>query len=1062
MTSRVPSPDLVDQSCELAAELLTAKRTAIEKREAAKMSRLLADPSGKELTFHLADEVFRSPTAKQQAATFRRLVAQYGTPDYLRPHQRALMMLGSFASRFFPGIVMPAVTAQIRRDSQRVILPREDDKLHPYFCSRQKVNVNLLGEAILGEEEAQNRLTQNLELLAKPECTYLSIKISAIFSQINLLDQEGTITAIQERLRQLYRTGKFINLDMEEYRDLHLTCEVFQRTLSEHEFENIEAGIVLQAYLPDSYQVLQDLTAWAKTRPASIKIRIVKGANLAMEKVEASHHDWPQAPYTDKTDVDANFKRMLQFAFLPENAAAVRIGVASHNLFDVAYALLLRTHYGIEDRVELEMLEGMANEHARALSEKGSPVLFYAPIVREKDFHSAIAYLIRRLDENTSPENFLAHVFSMQPGDDAFKAEEARFREACRRISTISNKPNRNQDRSLSGMIRPGHVSTSRKEIMTGTDHATSEFHNSLETDWTLPANRAWLTEAIATYTPGTPPDLADLEGVQAALTTAQNSSWPTTSPAERANLLHRVADELEAARGRLTACMRIDADKRPFESDVEISEAVDFANYYACRTSDQGFLDGIKPTPLGTIVVTPPWNFPCAIPCGGILAALAAGNTVILKPAPEVFLTAWEMVQCLWTAGIPKDALQFLPCPDNEVGQSLVSSPKIGGIILTGSSLTADLFQSWNKDLKLFAETSGKNALIITASSDPDLAVKDLVKSAFGHAGQKCSAASLGLIEADLYDSPTFLTQLRDAAASLTVGEASDPAAIVTPLIQEPGPDLLRGLTQLDDNESWLLEPQQKSTRLWSPGIRLGVKSGSWIHQTELFGPVLALIRVENLYEAIAIQNSSDFGLTGGIHSLDPQEIKTWRESVEVGNAYINRAITGAIVRRQPFGGWKRSSVGPGAKAGGPNYLTQFATWEETALPKLQAEPCPAALALAGDDPRLLAAARSYAYWWNEEFSKEHDPSALLGETNHFRYKVAPEVVVDEAHPLHIIAAATVGCRLVSHSDLPLAKRATTTPLANGRLELLHYLHEQSISETTHRHGRVENPLID
>jgi len=1038
MTSRVPSPDLIDQACELAAEILQAKRTAEEKREAAKMARLLADPNGKELTFHLADEVFRSPTAKQQAATFRRLIAQYGTPAYLRPHQRALMKLGGFASRFLPGIVMPAVTAQIRRDSQRVILPRENKKLLPYLSSRSKVNINLLGEAILGENEAQNRLEQNLELLAKPECSYLSIKISAIFSQINLLDQEGTINAIQERLRPLYRTGKFINLDMEEYRDLHLTCEVFKRTLGEPEFQNLEAGIVLQAYLPDSYQVLQDLTAWAKTRPASIKIRIVKGANLAMEKVEASHHDWPQAPYTDKTDVDANYKRMLQFAFLPENAAAVRIGVASHNLFDIAYALLLRSRQGIEDRVELEMLEGMANEHARALAAKKSPVLFYAPIVREENFHSAIAYLIRRLDENTSPENFLAHVFSMQPGDDAFKAEEARFREACLRIPTVKAGPNRTQNRNI--LLAP----------------SGSNFHNSPETDWVLPANRQWLDDAISNYVPGTPPALADLEGVQAALTIANNSSWRTTLPSERADLLHRAADQLEAARGRLIACMRIDADKRPLESDVEVSEAVDFANYYACRTSDSGFLDGTRPTPLGIIVVTPPWNFPCAIPCGGILAALAAGNTVILKPAPEVLLTAWEMIQCLWDAGIPKDALQFLPCPDNEVGQSLVSSPKGGGVILTGSSLTADLFQSWNKDLKLFAETSGKNALIVTASSDPDLAIKDLVKSAFGHAGQKCSAASLALIEADLYDSPTFLTQLRDSAASLPVGPATDPAAIVTPLIQDPGPDLLRGLTQLDEGESWLLEPRNISARLWSPGIRLGVQARSWIHKTELFGPVLAIIRVENLDEALAIQNASHFGLTGGIHSLDPQEINTWRESVEVGNAYINRPITGAIVRRQPFGGWKRSSVGPGAKAGGPNYLSRLSTWEETSLPKLQAGPCPDALALAGDDPRLLAAARSYAYWWNEEFSKEHDPSGLLGESNHFRYKVAPEVVVDDPLPLHRIAAATVGCRLVSRSDHPLAKRATSSPLANGRLELLHYLHEQSISETTHRHGRV------
>ena len=1040
--TRLPSPELIDQACELAAELLSAQRTPVEEKEATKMSRLLADPAGKELTFHLADEVFRPPGAKAQASTFRRLVRTHGIPKYLRPHERFLMLLGSFASRFLPSVVMPAVTAQIRKDSQRVILAREEKPLNEYFAKRSKVNLNLLGEAILGEEEARNRLEQNLELLAKPECHYLSVKISAIFSQINLLDQEGTLTAIQERLRRLYRTGKFINLDMEEYRDLDLTCEAFKRTLDEPEFQDLEAGIVLQAYLPDSFHALQDLTAWAKTRKAPIKIRIVKGANLAMEKVEASQHHWPQAPYDDKTDVDANYKRLLHFAMEPNNTAAVRIGVASHNLFDIAYALLLREQNGVQDRVELEMLEGMANEHARALDAKGSPVLFYAPIVKKENFHSAIAYLVRRLDENTSPENFLAHVFSMKPGDEAFKEQEARFRESCARIPTVKAGPNRTQDRDLP------------------TPPMGVEFQNSPETDWVLPANREWLDKAIVSYTPDAPPVLADLAGVKAALETASNSQWSETTPQERAKLLHRAAGTLEAARGRLTACMRLDADKRPFESDVEISEAVDFANYYAHRTLDKSFLDGTMPTPLGTIVVTPPWNFPCAIPCGGILAALAAGNAVIIKPAPEVIQTAWEMVRCLWEAGIPKDALQFLPCPDNEIGQALVSSEKVGGVILTGSSLTADLFQSWNDDLKLFAETSGKNALIITAASDPDLAVKDLVKSAFGHAGQKCSAASLALIEADLYDSPAFMAQLKDAAASLPVGEATDPAAIITPLIQAPGPDLLRGLTQLDEGESWLLEPKQHGPRLWSPGIRLGVKAGSWIHKTELFGPVLALIRVENLDEAITIQNSSDFGLTGGIHSLDPEEISQWRESVEVGNAYINRPITGAIVRRQPFGGWKRSSVGPGAKAGGPNYLTQFSSWEETGLPELRSEPnedVKKLLSKFDNDKRLTAAAMSYAYWWEKEFSVAHDPSQLLGETNHFRYKVAPEVVIENPSELQILAAATVGTRIVSVSRHPLARPLPKQALLNGRLELLHYLHEQSVSETTHRHGRVE-----
>jgi RHH-type proline utilization regulon transcriptional repressor/proline dehydrogenase/delta 1-pyrroline-5-carboxylate dehydrogenase len=809
----------------------------------------------------------------------------------------------------------------------------------------------------------------------------------------------------------------------------------------------------------------------------------------------------------------------------------VRIGLASHNLFDIAYALLLRAHHGVEDRVELEMLEGMANEQARTLSKEHSPVLFYAPVVRMNDFHSAIAYLVRRLDENTSPENFLANMFSMTPGDALWQEQETRFRDACAKIEDIHTGPRRTQNRSQAPAA-----------------HAPEcPFENAVDTDWVLPANRNWLHHVLSQYqlpqeplplqvagqflyeTPVTsvpnPSDTSELyhhhlataTEVERALTAASESNWHTVPAKERATLLTQVGNELERTRGTLIAAMRKDAAKTAPEADVEITEAIDFATYYGNLLATPGFEDGTTPSPLGPVVVTPPWNFPCAIPCGGLLAALAAGNPVILKPAPETVLTAWEMVQCLWRAGIPQDACQFLPCPDNEIGQALVSDARLGAVILTGASATADLFRSWNPTRPLFAETSGKNALIITAASDPDLAIKDLVRSAFGHSGQKCSAASLGLIESSLYDSPGFLKQLRDAAASLPVGPSHDPAALATPLIREPSPELLRGLTQLDPGESWLLEPREVTPTLWSPGIRLGVKAGSWIHQTELFGPVLALIRVGSLEEAISIQNSSAFGLTGGIHSLDPEEIAQWRESVEVGNAYINRPITGAVVRRQPFGGWKNSSVGPGAKAGGPNYLTQFSHWSETTLPTQGSDPSPAAqrqldqllTLFPKDSARLTAAARSYAHWWKEELSCEHDPSQLHGEDNHFRYRPAPrtifradpdtapldlalvslaiktvrgtlEISAEDNSPCHELAQ-TLGLSVTTESSKALKERLEDSPLtvlrathpdpilleaplhlhankplANGRLELLCYFHEQSISETTHRHGRI------
>jgi RHH-type proline utilization regulon transcriptional repressor/proline dehydrogenase/delta 1-pyrroline-5-carboxylate dehydrogenase len=307
------------------------------------------------------------------------------------------------------------------------------------------------------------------------------------------------------------------------------------------------------------------------------------------------------------------------------------------------------------------------------------------------------------------------------------------------------------------------------------------------------------------------------------------------------------------------------------------------------------------------------------------VLAALAAGNAVVLKPAPEAVLVGWWLAQCLWDAGVPREILQFVPCPDDEIGRGLVTDPRVGGVILTGSVETARLFLGWRPELTLFAETSGKNAIIVTALADRDQAIRDLVRSAFGHDGQKCSAASLAICEAEVYDDADFRRQLRDAAASLAVGSAWEAASRVTPLTQPPGAALRRALTVLDDGESWLLEPRAAADnpQLWSPGIKLGVQPGSFFHRTECFGPVLGLMRAENLEHAIDLANAVPFGLTSGIQTLDDREIARWVDRLEAGNLYVNRPITGAMVGRQPFGGNRLS--GTGSKAGGPDYLLQF-----------------------------------------------------------------------------------------------------------------------------------------
>jgi RHH-type proline utilization regulon transcriptional repressor/proline dehydrogenase/delta 1-pyrroline-5-carboxylate dehydrogenase len=1059
---------LASEAVALAAELLAASQRAelpAEHRQASRLARMMLDPAGKAFTVELADQVLRPQTPARAAEQFRYLLAKRGIPAYLPVTEQLALRAGALVSVALPGMVIPALTAQMRAQSAAVILPAEAERLRPLLAIRRaagmRMNLNQLGEAILGEEEAQRRLQLILARLASPDCDYLSVKLSSIFSQIHLVGAEESLAEITRRLRSIYRAAiqhrvdgrpKFVNLDMEKYRDLGLTTEAFKQVLAEEEFLGLEAGIVLQAYLPDAWPMQRHLSAWARRRVgrggAGIKIRIVKGANLAMERVEAELHGWPQAPYLTKLEADANFKRMLHEGCRPRNAAAVRIGVASHNLFDIAYGLLLRSREGVGKRVEFEMLEGMANPEARAVGGAAGGMLLYVPVVAREDFASALAYLVRRLDENTAAGNFLCDGFGMRPGDAGWERQKGHFLLACQQKDKVFAGPRRSQSRAQeAGGLRAGGV---------------GGFGNVADTDWSLGGNVAWIRARVeaalgqpvewisavvggveqagageaSSGDPSRPGKvvyrhaLAGPAEVEAALQAAQGAQaeWRGLAPAARSRLLRDAGVEFARARGEAIAAMVVDAGKAVAEADVEVSEAIDFANYYAEACELTG--DGAEFAPFGTVLVTPPWNFPFAIPAGGVLAALAAGNCVILKPAPQTVLSARVMANCLWRAGISRSVLQFLPCPEDATGRALVSDPRVGAVILTGAYETAWEFLQWKPSLRLLAETSGKNAMIITAAADLDLAVKDLVRSAFGHGGQKCSAASLAIVEAEVYDHPGFRAQLRDAAAALVVGPAACFNATLTPLIGEPGEALSRALHQLDAGESWLLEPRAiaGNPRLWTPGIKLGVSPQGWFFRTECFGPVLGLVRAHDLAEAIRIQNDTPFGLTGGIHSLDERETALWQEQVEVGNAYINRAITGAIVRRQPFGGWKRSCFGPGAKAGGPNYVAQLGTWENKALPQLRDEPCGAAaelleslvLLLPEDDALLRAAAGSDAFWRAREFDLEHDPSGLTCETNIFRYRRFHHAI------LHAAASLTDA----DLARLLLVARASSTPL--------------------------------
>ncbi len=1121
---RDPLLGVADEAVALAAswiERAAAGTSRDERRTGDRLQGLVSGPDDTAFAIGFVDRVIRPDDHRTAAAQLAALAgAGNDLPAFLSPIDRLLLRAGAALAPRLPAIVMPLARRRLRALVGHLVVDADDAAMTRHLGGRRAegfaLNVNLLGEAVLGAGEADRRHAEALRLLDHPDVDYVSVKVSAIAPQLNPWDHDGSVDRVVDRLRPLFlradRTSPptFVNLDMEEYHDLELTLDAFLRLFDEPDLHHVDAGIVLQAYLPDALPALRRLVEWANVRRATVvdgrpggvvKVRLVKGANLAMERVDAAIGGWEQAPYRTKAETDANYKRCLDWLLHPERLEGVRVGVASHNLFDCAFAHLLAGERGVTDAVGIEMLEGMAPAHARTVRADTGGLLLYTPVVADEDFDVAISYLVRRLEENTADENFIRHLFDLEPDSPRFHVEAERFRTAVADRNSVGEGPQRTQDRT-----RPEPRATGP---------AADGFVNEPDTDPTLPANRAWALDVLCRRVePVGEPITTDPATIDAVIERARAAQpgWWGLGGDERRRRLRAVGDELGRRRGDLLAAMAAEGHKTVAQGDPEVSEAIDFARYYAERAVEvqppAGDHDGgDEPAtvatfePGGVVLVVPPWNFPVAIPAGGVLAALAAGNAVVLKPAPETPRCAEIVAECCRAAGIPDDVLAFVRTNDDDIGRHLVSHDGVDTVILTGAYDTARLFRSWRPERPLLAETSGKNAMIITPSADLDLAVADLVASAFGHGGQKCSAASLAIVVDPVAESDRFRRQLVDAVTSLRVGPAGDVATDLAPVIAEPEPSskLARALTTLEPGESWLVEPRRHTTEdgtaLWSPGVRLGVRPGSWFHQTECFGPVLGLMTARDLDEAIDLQNATAYGLTGGLHTLDDGEVEHWLDRVEVGNAYVNRVTTGAIVQRQPFGGWKRSSVGPGAKAGGPNYVAQLGRWSAP-LPPPDA---------TDDDPEveawLAAAEASDARAWADEFGVAHDPTGLFCEDNLFRYRPLPATVIrlEAGTPAWIerrLVAAARRCgadvaisrgeeesqeafaerlgrldvervRLVGSPGAALLTAAAEHGVhladdpvtADGRRELLHHLREQSISRTRHRYGNVVRP---
>ncbi|MEM9644004.1 MAG: bifunctional proline dehydrogenase/L-glutamate gamma-semialdehyde dehydrogenase [Planctomycetota bacterium] len=1053
-----------EKAIELTSALIEESRrlqTPAEKRQQSELDRMIGNRDDKATLIEMTDQAFRTHTAARVADQLTHLLDVQGIPRFFSPVEQTMLRGFRAFGEYLPGVAVPLVKDHMRRETANVILPAERELLSQHIRHRQDqdvtMNVNLLGEALVGESETAQRMEAYFDVLRMPDVRCLSVKLTTIYSHVSALARDHTVAIASDRLERLYRVanrqvdpdsgqGKFVYLDMEEYRDLHLTADVLRNTLQRDGLEQTIAGIALQAYVPDSYRVMLDLIEWSRKRTESggrpLTIRLVKGANMEMERVDASIGGYPQAPYSSKADTDANYKRMLRTLLIAASQGHLRVGIATHNLFDVALAMVWIDELGCGDAVRFEMLEGMANHQRRVITQHEQSMWLYAPACKKSDFLHAIGYLIRRLDENTGENNFLRHSYRLQSGTPDFERLSESFRRSLERIDDVSEAPRRTQD---------------RRELSSPVDACNhwTQFVNEPDTDWSLPHHAEWakqilqrwqskLDDGALSIEPVTAceslgasetvqesydvscPDrvscryrLASLESVRASVERAHDANvWRDVAAAQRRKVLREVAQCLRQRRGDLIGGMVADAGKTVAQADPEVSEAIDFCEFYPLSLEAWSDQAGIRVEPRGVVAVITPWNFPLAIACGGVAAALSAGNPVILKPARETLLSAWQLCQAFWDSGVPREALQFLPCEDQVAEEGLVKNKLVDTVILTGGTATAKRMLAVRPDLHLLAETGGKNATIVTALADRDLAIKHVVDSAFGHSGQKCSATSILLLEDEVFDDLDFRERLADAVRSLHVGSSWDLHTDVTPLVCPPNEDLTRGLKELEDEESWLVTPEhvEGHPTLHRPGVKWNVKPGSFSHRTELFGPVLSVMRYGRLEEAIGIVRSTGYGLTSGLESLDDREIALWKESIPAGNLYINRPTTGAIVLRQPFGGVGLSAYGPGVKAGGPHYVLALSRIHDAAVnPSIVSEDArtledhgalnrfldwlrrsAAGSGLQSDDrSRVEHAIFSQAKAVVREFSGERDTFGLTGQDNLRRYRLVEGMAI-------------------------------------------------------------------
>ncbi|MEI7800412.1 MAG: proline dehydrogenase family protein [Opitutaceae bacterium] len=930
----------------------------------------MQDPAFKTQLFRFVDVL---PSLNSSAEIVRHL------QEYLGDQAVALnpaLKVGLAASSFAPALVAGPVKAQIVDMAGQFVAGATGEDLLKQIKKNIKAGlattIDLLGEAVVNEAEADAFLQRNLEILdsvskyfaKEPAPSFsdvgpkgplprlnLSVKISALTPDVHPADPENSIAALKQRLRPILRrataVGALINFDMESYKLKDLTLQLFKSIFEEAEFAQQPAiGIALQAYLRDSETDLRDLIAWARKNNRPLSVRLVKGAYWDYETITAQQRNWPIPVWQKKPESDANYEKLT--LLLLENIDLITPNFASHNVRSVAHAIAQAERLGVNPcAYEFQALYGMADELKLSLLQMGHRVREYCAI---GELLPGMAYLVRRLLENTSNEGFLR----------------------------LKNRGEATQGQLLDN---PVNAIAAAAEPLARPPQAPGIFANAANTDFTIAAHREQQRAALKNYTatklgkkwpviingekitdrpylpsvnPARPTQIVgywakgtvqDADDAVAA-SVAYFPQWRATPVEERAAILLRAADLMEARRFEINALLILEAGKPWVEADGDLSEAIDFLRFYAIEMAKlaQPVVTQAVPgercvqtwTPRGVGVAVAPWNFPLAILTGLTVAPLVAGNCVIIKPARQTSIIGALLMEVMMEAGVPAGALHFLPCSGADAGAHLVAHPQIDFIAFTGSrAVGCDIYETAGKILpgqlnlkKVVCEMGGKNAMIIDNDADLDEAIPAALYSAFGYAGQKCSALSRLIVLEDVYDK--FVERFLSACPSFPIGDPALPGTIVNPVIDEAAQKSILAYIEIGKKECQLAWQAKLSPEVLASGgffvpptVFTGCKVEHTIVREEIFGPVLAIMKAKDLDEAFAVVNASDYALTAGFFSRSPRALERAQQEIFTGNLYLNRGCTGAIVERHPFGGFKMS--GGGTKAGGKAYLENF-----------------------------------------------------------------------------------------------------------------------------------------